>query len=117
MRTPPALVTQREFRKAHGDRIAAELDLNKLGLPIVNHRDGMFWILDGQHRIYALRQNGFMDDFIECQVYENLTDAEAADMFIGVNNRKQVAPYDKFHLGVHRGLRRETSIRRAVEIE
>ena len=44
MRVPPALVTQREFRKAHGDRIAADLDLNKIGLPVLNHRDGMFWV-------------------------------------------------------------------------
>lgn len=35
MRVPPALVTQREFRKAHGDRIAADLDLNKIGLPVL----------------------------------------------------------------------------------
>jgi hypothetical protein len=115
MRTPPALVTQREFRKAHGDRIAAELDLNKLALPIVNHRDGIYWILDGQHRIYAMRQNGFSDDFIECQVYENLTDAESADLFIGVNDRKQVPAFDKFHLACTANYQRETSIRRAVE--
>src|SRR3990167_2099442 len=78
MRIPPALVTQREFRQAHGDRIAAELDLNKLGYPIINHRDGIYWVLDGQHRIYALKQNGFEKDQLDCEVYEDLTDAERA---------------------------------------
>jgi ParB-like chromosome segregation protein Spo0J len=70
MRIPPALVTQREFRKAHGDRIAAELDLNKIGYPIINHRDGNYWVCDGQHRIYALRQNGFENDALDCEVFD-----------------------------------------------
>lgn len=116
MRTPPALVTQREFRKAHGDRIASELDLNKLGVPVMNHRDGIFWVLDGQHRIYALKQFGFGDkDMIECEVYEGLTDAEAADMFLGRAQVKAIGQYDKFHIACTAGHRRENDIRRVVE--
>src|SRR5215471_18814394 len=77
MRTPPALITQREFKKAHGDRLAAELDLDKLGYPVMNLRDGIYWVLDGQHRVYALRENGFDDkDTLDCEVYEGLTDAQ-----------------------------------------
>ena len=41
MRVPPALVTQRPFRKAHGDAISSDLDLDKLGFPIINHRDAI----------------------------------------------------------------------------
>lgn len=115
MRIPPALVTQREFRKAHGDRIAADLDLNKIGFPIVNHRDGNYWVLDGQHRIYALRANGFENDNLDCEVYEDLSDAEMADIFLGRDARRQVAPYDKFHISCTAGHKRETSILRAVE--
>src|SRR5262245_14620837 len=103
MRTPPALVTQREFRKAHGDEIAKDFDLNKLGYPIMNFRDGIYWILDGQHRIYALRENGFGDDVLECEVYENLTDQEMADIFIGTNTRKQIPPFDGFHIACTAG--------------
>lgn len=115
MRTPPALVTQREFRKAHGDRIAADLDLNKIGFPIVNHRDGIFWVLDGQHRIYALKQNGFEKDNLDCEVYEDLSDAEMADIFLGRDARRQIAPYDKFHVSCTAGYRRERDILRTVE--
>lgn len=115
MRIPPALVTQREFRKAHGDRIAAELDLNKLGYPIINHRDGNYWVLDGQHRVYALRQWGFEKDTLECEVYENLTDAEAADIFLGRDERKAISPYDKFHVACTAGRERESGTRRIVE--
>jgi hypothetical protein len=112
--TPP-LVTQRQFRRAHGDRIASELDLDQLGFPVVNHREGIYWVLDGQHRIYALKQNGFEHDNLDCEVYEDLTDQEMARIFLGRDKRKQVAPYDKFHVSCTAGFKRETDIRRAVE--
>lgn len=116
MRVPPALVTQREFRKAHGDRIAADLDLNKLGFPILNHRDKLFWILDGQHRIYALKQFGFSDsDVVTCEVYEDLSDAEMAEIFLGRDARRAISTYDKFHVACTAGHSRENSIRRVVE--
>lgn len=116
MRIPPALVTQREFRKAHGDRIAADLDLNKLGYPIINHRDGIYWVLDGQHRIYALKAFGFGDkDVIECEVYDDLNDSEMAEIFLGRNASKPIPLYDKFHVAVTAGRRRERDIQRSVE--
>src|SRR3990167_3159937 len=116
MRTPPALVTQREFRQAHADRIAAELDLNKLGFPIINHREGIYWVLDGQHRIPALKQFGFGDkDTLECEVFDDLTDAEMADIFLGRDARKPIPIYDKFHVSCTAGRRRERDIQRTVE--
>lgn len=115
MRVPPALLTQREFRKSHGDKISAELDLDKLGLPVMNHRDGIFWVLDGQHRLYALKQWGFGDQKIPCIVYEGLSDSEAADMFLGLDARRAIGSYDKFHIACTAGRNRETAIRRAIE--
>jgi hypothetical protein len=115
MRVPPALICQREFRKAHGDRIAAELDLNKLGYPIINHRDGNYWVVDGQHRIYALKENGFGKDMLDCEVYEDLSDAEMADIFLGRDARKPIPVYDKFHVACTAGRKRERDIQRAVE--
>lgn len=115
MRIPPALVTQRQFRKGHGDALAADLDLNKLGFPIINHRDGNYWVLDGQHRVYALRQNGFEKDVLDCEVYEDLTDAEMADIFLGRDERRAISPFDKFHVACTAGYKRENDIRRIVE--
>lgn len=117
MRVPPALVTQRPFRKAHGDYLAANLDLNKLGYPIINRRDGINWVLDGQHRIHALRANGFENDVLDCEVYEDLTDAEMADIFLGRDARRAVSPFDRFHVACTAGHRRESDIRRAVETQ
>jgi hypothetical protein len=115
MRVPPALVTQREFRKAHGDRIAADLDLDKLGYPVMNHRDGNFWILDGQHRIYAMKENGFETYDLPCEVYENLTDSEMAEIFLGRSASKQIQPFDRFHVSCTAGHKRENDIRRIIE--
>lgn len=116
MRVPPALVTQREFRQAHADRIAAELDLNKLGFMTINHRDGNYWVLDGQHRIAALKQFGFgAQDAFECEVFDDLSDAEMADLFLGRDARKPIPIYDKFHVACTAGRKRENDIRRAVE--
>lgn len=115
MRVPTELVAQRKFRQAHGDKLAADLDLNKLGYPIINYRDGHYWVLDGQHRIYALKQNGFENDVLDCEVYENLSDAEMAEIFLGRDDRKAIQPFDKFHVACTAGRRRESDIRRMVE--
>jgi len=115
MRVPPALVTQREFRKDHGDRIAANLDLDKIGYPIINHRDGNYWVLDGQHRLYALKQFGFDDSYVlDCEVYEGLSDGEMAEIFLGRQGRA-ISPYDSFHVACTAGRQREAEVRRTVE--
>jgi hypothetical protein len=115
MRVPPALVTQRPFIKAHADELSANLELEKLGYPVINWRDGIYWILDGQHRIHALKENGFGDERLDCEVYENLTDAEMADVFLGRDKRKAVNPYAKFHIACTAEHPVETSVRRVVE--
>lgn len=116
MRIPPALLTQREFRQAHGDKICAELDLNKLGFIVINYRDGIYWVLDGQHRVYAMLKFGFAaSDPVECEVYENLTDQEAAEIFLGRDSRKAIGLYDKFFVAVTAGRRREMDTIRAIE--
>ena len=115
MRVPPAGVSQRKFSKAQGEEIAANLDLDKLGLPVVNVRGGIPWVVDGQHRIYALKQNGFGDYEIECEIYENLTDAEAADIFLGRDDRRPINIFEKFQVACTADRSRETDIRRTVE--
>lgn len=116
MRIAPALIAQRRFRKSKGDRILADLDLNKIGLPVLNHRDRIFWVFDGQHRIYALKEFGFSDtDVIACEVFEDLTDAEMADMFLGLQERTPIPTYDKFHIACAAGRERERDILRTVE--
>lgn len=115
MRVPPPLVTQRQFIQAHADFLSANLELEKVGYPIINWRDGIYWIVDGQHRIHALKENGFGDDLLDCEVYEDLTDAEMANVFLGRDDRKAVAPYAKFHIAVTANYDVECSVLRTVE--
>jgi hypothetical protein len=117
MRVPPALVTQRPFIQGHGDWLAANLDLDSLGLVVINHREGNFWILDGQHRVYALRQNGFENDALECEVYEGLNDKEMAHIFLARDKRRAINPMAKFHVSVTAEDARATAILRAVETQ
>ncbi len=56
LQIPRAGVAQREFSRAHGDAIAAEFDMGKFGYPVVNHVGDVNWVIDGQHRVYALKR-------------------------------------------------------------
>lgn len=114
IRIPPAGVCQREFRPWWGAYLTKNLALEELGLPVMNHRDGVYWAVDGQHRIHALRENGFGDDRLECEVFENLTDKEMAQIFRGRNTRKAVAAMDAFLVACTAGVQRECEIRHAV---
>ncbi len=114
MRVPRAGAAQRPFNKAHGDRLAAELDLEKLGYPVINLAGGAAWILDGQHRIHALRQRGFGDELLDCEVYEGLTEAEMAERFLGRNSGRAVSAYERFQVAVTAGRARESAIDRLV---
>lgn len=115
MRVPPAGVAQREFRPAWGDYLAKNLRLEELGIPVINHRARIFWIIDGQHRIHALKEFGLGDCLLECEVFENLTDEEMAAVFDGRNTRKAVNKIDQFLVRCTRGNKRENDIRRAIE--
>src|SRR5688572_14012654 len=65
---------QREFSHAWATDIASSLNIEGIGFPVVSHRDGNFYILDGQHRVAALRIFGFApEDTIQCEVYEGLS--------------------------------------------
>lgn len=115
MRRAAVDVVQRRYSKAQSEAYAADFDFNKLGLPILNHRDGHFWIVDGQHRIAALLLLGFGECTWECEVYENLTDAEMAEIFLGRDDRRRIDNFTKFMVSCTANRNRETEVRRVVE--
>lgn len=120
MRVPPAYLTQRPFKPARGNYLAKNFDFDDLGFITINWRDGIYWIVDGQHRIWAMKAIGLIDDKSTvdcCRVYENLTDAESARIFRGLNNGLRVTPFVDFHLACTEGRRRECDIRRTVEAQ
>lgn len=110
--------TQRKFDKAKAESIAAEFNLEGMGFPTLNYRDGFYWCVDGQHRIWALKFHGFSDDDqIQCEVYEDLQEREEAEVFLERNNAKAVSPFDKFRVGLVAERETECNIQRTVEAQ
>lgn len=112
MRVSPK--SQRKFTKAHAEEYAADFDLEALGFPVVSMRDGHYWIVDGQHRVEALRMIGWGDQSIQCEVYEGLTEADEAELFLRRDERKAIRPFDKFRIAIEAGRPVETDIQRTV---
>jgi hypothetical protein len=113
MRRPTFL--QKEFRESRAQQMAAKFDLNGLGRLVVNHREGVFLIIDGCHRHYALLKNEFGSYDIECEVYENLTDDQMAQVFLLHAKRRVMGQFEKFNVNCEAKAHRECEIRRLVE--
>ena len=98
----PAGVTQREFSEAKGLKIARDFDINKLGYPTVNETEDTNWVIDGQHRVWALRQQTWVTDdmMVECSVHHNLSKEKMAELFLGLNDTKIVLPLQQFLVAV-----------------
>ena len=100
------------------DYLLSRFDLDKFGTPVLSHRYGEFYIMDGQHRIEALKRwlgVGWEKQTIECLVYDNLSEAEEAEKFLSMNDVLHVNPYDKFRIAVHAGRVDEVHIQKIVE--
>lgn len=114
MRANP--VSQRDINQARVDKMAADLDLEQIGTPTVNEAGEWFHILDGQHRIEALRQHGWGDQQIQCWTYVGLTDAEEAETALKLNDYLAQNALTKFRLGVTAGRDEDCDIDRIVRI-
>jgi hypothetical protein len=111
---------QRELKEYRVSALLREFDIELLGLPVLNYRDGVYYIVDGQHRIAALKEwlgEGWEPQVIDCQVHDGLTEAQEARLFIDLNNKLTVSAFDKFKTAVTAGLPVETSVKRIVESE
>lgn len=79
---------QRVLNQRNVNAIAKNFDPARLGVLVVNHRaDGTYAVLDGQHRLSALRKLGVME--ANCIVLEGLTVEQEADYFRRQNENKQ----------------------------
>ena len=112
---------QREFNHNWGKELAETFDIDKVGTFTVSHRDGIYWIVDGQHRFHGLTtwaKAHFGDDWgdwtIQVWVHEGLDERKEAELFLAFNNRKNVSGYDKFKVGVTAELPVPSDINRIV---
>lgn len=100
---PPG--AQRKYDDAWATKIAADFDPDKLGKPLIAAIPGRggqerFWIIDGQHRIAAVKKALGEDQSVECEVIRGITIDRVAEIFRGRNTTRPVSALDKFMAGV-----------------
>ena len=108
---------QREFVKSWADELATEFDPEQMGLPVVNIRNGVTWIIDGQHRIEALKTwlgKGWEEQQVEVEAYNDLTEVQEAEIFLRLNNKRAVNTFNKFRLAVRAGRAEESAVAKIV---
>jgi len=105
---------QRTYRESHAREYADNFDLEALGYPVLNHRDNLYYIIDGQHRVMALRLMGWEDQQIECECFEGLTEQEEAELFLKRNKRRAVRSFENFLVAIKAGREAECDVNRIV---
>lgn len=92
------------------NKIAEEFNPLALGLITVWKTDaGEFKIIDGQHRYRAAKVRGY-DEPVACYVHNGLTEATAAELFLEINNQRNVSAIDRFKKAVQAGYPKETAV-------
>ncbi len=107
-------LAQREIKPSRVDYLVAHFDHEQLGTPVVNERNGKFFVIDGQHRAAAAREVYGPDHQIQCWAYVGLTEAEEAEKFLQINDVLSVSAMDKYEIGVEAGREIECDIDRIV---
>lgn len=112
---------QREFSDSWGQYLEKNFNLDLVGLLTVSYRDGVYWVVDGQHRTHGLiawAKREFGEDWAEWTVHVNchynLSERAEAALFLAFNNRRTISSYDKFTVGVTADLAVPTDINRVV---
>jgi hypothetical protein len=108
---------QRAYRDEHAQKYADDFDLEGFGIPVVNFREGHWYIIDGMHRVAALKKIGWGDQQIQCEAFEGLTESQEAELFLKRNNRRAVKAFDAFRVAVVAGRPVQCDIDRIVRAQ
>lgn len=110
-------LAQRQLNPNRVNKIAASFDPEQIGAPTVNERGGHYYIIDGQHRIEALKEMGWGDQQVQCWVYVGLTEEEEAEKFLVLNDTLNVDAFSKFRIGLQARRAEECDIDRIVRAQ
>jgi len=108
---------QRELNAARVSRIVESIDMDLIGTIEVSHRDGFYWVIDGQHRFNALKEffgDGFEEWEITAWCYFDLTEDQEAELFLRFNDSLAVDAFARFKVGVTAGRAVENDVDRIV---
>lgn len=96
--------SQRKFIKSHAENIYKNFDNNQFTPLIVSIRDGVYWVIDGQHRLYAVKKCFGEDRLVECKIITSLTEELECDLFGKINtNQKSLNSADKIKTDFYAG--------------
>jgi ParB-like nuclease domain len=114
MRVNP--LAQRDLNAARVAQLAASFDVERMGSPTVSHRGGWYYLVDGQHRIEALKLwlGSWEDQQVQCWTCEGLTEAQEAELFLALNDTLTVGAFAKFKVAVAAGRDAEADVDRIV---
>ena len=89
-RLTSGLSYQRPVNPKEVDRLIREWDERLIDPVVVSFRDGKFYVVDGQHRIAAMRRmNGGNGVMVNCKVYNGLTYEQEADLCYKLDKAKK----------------------------
>ena len=96
--------SQRALRnKKLAEDIAANFDKNLFNPIIVSYRDGKWYVIDGQHRLYGAKKR-FGDDYLmECKIIRGLTQMEESNLFVKLNSSSKPLQYADKAKGLYYG--------------
>lgn len=110
-------LVQRSVEEAHCKRMAKNWDDSLVGVLSVSHRDGQFFLIDGQQRFTVKTQyHGDLDYEFDVVMYEGLTIKDEGRMFLSFNrDHKAVTAYDKYKVAVTIGEPDELAVDKIVK--
>ena len=80
---------QRPVDERMVDRLVKNWDERLLDPLVVSFRDGRFYVVDGQHRISAMKKmNGSANVMVPCKVYSGLTYEQEAELYYKLDRAK-----------------------------
>jgi len=92
---------QRALNNAWASTLAEDFDPDLMGFIHVSHRDGFYYIVDGQHRARAAAI--FLGDTsqqVQCHIYDNLTNDQEARLFLELNNTKKQSAMGRYKVAL-----------------
>lgn len=90
---------QRGFNQRHADELARKWSMEKYKPIDVSFRNGKYWIIDGQHRVAALKQIHGGDCTILCYVHYGMTELDESMFFLGqLDDTKPILTTDKMRI-------------------
>lgn len=86
---------QRDLEAAKVRRMVDDWDPRRAQVVVLSLRSKILWIIDGQHRIAALRERGEL--YVMAMVLEGMSQADEADLFVALQRgRKNLNAWDLF---------------------